>query len=107
MQKHSSRLLCLVLFTSLTSCTVALHDQRWCGDMGQYGATCFHTLTTDKETMTKEQWDVVRFGMVCSEAQSFADNKAAIEKLCHDTKECVEVVTKVFLDLRSYQESIK
>lgn len=56
--------------------------------MGAQGATCFHTLAKDTRDLTLEQWDTVRFGQVCTDATNFASNKAALEKLCKETKNC-------------------
>ena len=80
------------------SCAVEIKDQEWCGDMGERGAECFHTLTQDKRTLTKTEWDEIRFGQVCSAASNFADIKANLEKLCHETQDCKYIkATEQFL----------
>jgi len=56
--------------------------------MGELGASCFHTLTNETRDLTFEQWRIARFGMLCTDAQSFADWKAALLKLCSYTKKC-------------------
>jgi hypothetical protein len=67
---------------------VEITDSEWCGDMGASGAECFHTLTTETHELTKVEWDTERFGMVCTKADTFADWKADIEKLCNKTGIC-------------------
>jgi hypothetical protein len=67
---------------------VEITDSEWCGDMGASGAECFHTLTTATEDLTKVEWDAKRFGWVCTEADTFADWKSIIEKLCNKTGLC-------------------
>lgn len=56
--------------------------------MGDSGAACFHTLTSESRDLAKIDWDKERFGMVCTKAQNFAEMKAAVEKLCHKSKLC-------------------
>ncbi len=56
--------------------------------MGASGADCYHTLTPETRELTKAEWDTERFGMVCTKADTFADWKAAIEKLCNKTGIC-------------------
>lgn len=73
------------------SCSVKIHDQEWCGDMGSQGATCFHTLKPDTRDIPKEQWDLERFGQVCTQPNNFAEIKANLEKLCRETKDCVYI----------------
>lgn len=90
LQTRSFRTLWAALFIlTAASCAVEIKDQTWYGDKGPLGASGFHTLTTQTETLDKASWDKARFGMLCSVPQSFADVKAAIEKLCHVTNSCV------------------
>lgn len=56
--------------------------------MGEDGAACFRMFSTDTREIGKEAWDVERFGMICSRAESFADLKKAILKLCAKTRIC-------------------
>lgn len=56
--------------------------------MGEFGATCAHTLTTDTRDLDKATWDQIRFGMVCESSDSFSDWKAVIEKLCSISGRC-------------------
>lgn len=73
----------------LSSCgTVAIKDSEWCGDMGRDGAACFHTLTTASRDLSPPQWDYIRYGQLCTPASTFADWKAAIEKLCSVSGKC-------------------
>lgn len=85
-------LLCLVL---LSSCArVKINDGEFCGDMGREGATCFKTLSGETRDIPATDWDAERFGMICSKADTFANWKKAIMKLCRLTKRCRYSVKK-------------
>lgn len=56
--------------------------------MGTQGASCVHTLSTMKEDIPEPEWDDVRFGMLCTSADNFADIKTEIEKLCSVSGKC-------------------
>lgn len=71
-----------------SGCTVQIKNQRWYGDIGLDGAIYFETLSEAEGVVTKPEWDKLRFGMLCTDAQSFADTKAVIEKLCHESSRC-------------------
>lgn len=89
----------LTLFTlTVLSCAVQIKNQRWYGDAGDDGAVWFETLTNATGDVDKADWDKLRFGMVCSVAQNYADLKAVLEKLCHETNNCVyvEALNKFF-----------
>lgn len=90
MLRKSLKRVCLLLSgLTISGCsTVVINDAEWCADMGKLGATCVHTLTTDTRDLAKEQWDTERFGQVCTASENFANLKAAILKLCRETKMC-------------------
>lgn len=90
----------------LSSCAkVPIHDAEWCGDIGDLGASCFHTLTNDTRDIDKSMWDVERFGMVCTKSKTFSDMKASIEKLCSvSSVRCSYEVKQI---LAHVQENIK
>jgi hypothetical protein len=67
---------------------VEIKDSEWCGDLGDDGAICFHTLTSDTRDIQKSYWDTERIGMVCTQSDIFAEWKAVIEKLCDKAKAC-------------------
>lgn len=108
---------CAILLASLyigmatSGCAVQIKDQAWYGDHGD-GAFEFHTLTDFKRDVPKDEWNQLRFGMVCSDAQSLADNKANIQKLCkmnpgtcnYDMRQAIE---KFFSDLELLQEKLR
>lgn len=92
MRKINSRLLWASSFIGMVAsgCSyVQIKDQEWCGDMGAKGAYCFHTLNPAERAIDKEHWDAERFGQICTGPQGVADIKAAIEKLCGETGDCV------------------
>lgn len=80
----------LILFVLIASaCSqVRIKDAEWCGDMGNLGASCFHTLTDETRDIPSEEWDYERFGMVCTQPDNFAEWKKAILKLCKISKAC-------------------
>lgn len=81
----------LYITTVVSGCAVQIKNQRWYGDEGPKGAVWFETQTTATGHLTKEEWDAARVGMACSLGKNFIDTKAALEKLCHDTGECVYI----------------
>lgn len=83
--------------------SVPIHDQEWCGDLGDQGAYCFHTMTTDERAIVKAAWDQERRHMVCTLADNFADTKATLEKLCQKTK-CTYVEKK---QLQAFFENLR
>lgn len=64
--------------------------------MRELGATCAHTMTDAKRDISKKDWDVLRFGWICSSAASFAQKKIELESLCARPGSCTiaELVAK-------------
>lgn len=85
-RKNFVTLLCLLLFSSCGS--VKIKDSEFCGDMGTAGASCFKTLSGETRDVHPNDWDEERFGMICSKADTFADWKKAILKLCKMSRRC-------------------
>lgn len=87
----------MALLPLLSGCAVAIHDHEFCGDMGTLGGSCFHSLTTESRDVPEPAWDDERFGMICSTADTYADLKATIEKLCsyahcdYDTQQKIDL----------------
>lgn len=67
--------------------------------MGELGATCFHTLSDGMRELEKEQWDRERVGQLCTTSESFANWKAAILKLCEETKRCTYEEEKLLQEI--------
>lgn len=61
---------------------IPIKDSEWCGDVGTLGARCFNLLSTGQRKLSKQDWDAMRFGMVCTDGDALADLKGAIELLC-------------------------
>ncbi len=75
----------------LSACAqVPIKDFEGCGDMGDSGAACFHSLTLESRDIPKPAWDKERFGQICLKAQAIADLKSEIEKLCSITDRCTK-----------------
>lgn len=101
--------------------TVGIQDHEFCADAGPNGASCFHSLSKDERRIYKEDWDRIsippekptpeeleaykvvagreRFGQICTQPETFADIKGAVEKLCALTKKCIyQKEAKTFFD---------
>ncbi len=96
----------------MVSCgKVEIKDSEWCGDLGEYGATCYKMLSQKKRELDKLSWDEERFGMICGKAEAFSDLKQAIEKLCYKNKNCeyekIEQATKFLQGLVNEFDSNK
>lgn len=111
--KKLSRILkinCVILFIFVVSngCShVQIDDHEFCGDLGPDGASCFHTLKDKSRDLNKPQWDQIRFGMLCTSAESFTNWKTAIEQLCNETKKCTysdkEALRKFFKKVNAFE----
>lgn len=76
-------------FLALASCGhVEIRDSEWCADLGALGASCVHMLTDEKRRIEKDDWDAERLGQMCTKSESFSGWKAAIMKLCKQTRMC-------------------
>lgn len=79
----------MVALLLLSGCvSIKVKDQTFYGDEGTLGATYFHFLTEDTGDVSKTDWDNLRFGYICEDADTFADWKALIQKLCSDSGDC-------------------
>lgn len=89
---------------NLNACAVAIHDEALYGDMGDAGASEVHFLSPGQETISKSQWDTLRFGMVCMSQPSFSDFKQEIEELCSRTScgyDVQQAVKMIFAKIES------
>lgn len=93
----------------VASCAVVIKDAEVCGDMGIDGAQCFHTLTPASRALTLSQWDDIRFGQLCTSADSFANWKDALEKLCHQPGACKyqTEINAFFLKVKNFKKNAK
>lgn len=107
-EKNFVILLCLIILSSCAS--VNIKDGEFCGDLGSDGAECFTTLSGQSRTISPGDWDDERFGMICSKADTFANWKKAILKLCKLSKRCKYDVKKKIIEfgdnVESYQVKI-
>ena len=72
-----------LLSGALISCgQITVYDREICGDLGQAGAHCAHTLVNKSRDIPKAQWDIVRTGMLCMNSQGFTDAETAIDQFC-------------------------
>lgn len=95
---------------------VKISNQEWCGvypDMS--GADCFDTLDSASRELDDKglaaYFDVPHGARICGDAQSFADNKANIEKLCSETGKCdyetQQAITRFFSNLKRFNSHVK
>lgn len=82
-----------------------IKNAEWCGDMGDLGASCFMTHSQDSRDLSKEDWDKERFGQLCTSADTFANIKTAIQKLCYQTKKCTIEQKKLIKELETKIET--
>lgn len=73
----------VILLSFLSSCSqVPIKNTEWCGDLGQYGASCFNTDNEETRDIPLPEWNEERFGMLCTNAKNFSEWKKVILKLC-------------------------
>lgn len=84
-----------------SGCPVKIPNIQVCRDKGRLGAICAHWINPEasKEMVSFPAWNDKRFGMMCMSEASFANIKAAIEKLCQ-THQCVEQADKLMRALK-------
>lgn len=87
-------LVILLICVSASCAKIKISDQEYCGDIGEFGATCFHTLTEETRDIEKGAWDRERFGMICSTAETFGEMKKVVLKLCSLSKRCSKKAKK-------------
>jgi hypothetical protein len=84
--KHSKKLnlaLAILLVFLVSNCArVKIKNSEWCGDLGEYGASCFNTHNNNSREISREEWNKERYGMICTRAENYKEWKSAIEKLC-------------------------
>lgn len=97
----------LISFVSLGCARIKISDAEWCGDLGDLGASCFHTTTTESRRIEKRAWDEERFGQLCTTPQSFAAWKAALEKLCKKSGMCTREEKKLIKDFGARVEGFE
>ncbi len=102
----------LILSGLSTSCShITIPDAEYCGDKGALGAACFHTLSDQSRQLTQVEWDSERFGQLCSSAETFAEQKKIILKLCKVTKACSyqekQLLEKFGAKIARFQSSVK
>lgn len=56
--------------------------------MGPEGAYYQYMLSDEEGEVSKQEWDKIRPGMVCSEAKSYDNLVRSILKLCDETSLC-------------------
>lgn len=116
MLKGSSVKNYVILFALILSgcARVNLTDAEFCGDMGIEGAECFNLLSDQGRSLNKKEWDDERFGMICTQSETFTEWKSALIKLCNATRRCrYDYVNNAIrfddklTDFREYNENLR
>lgn len=93
---HMVGLFTMMVALLLNGCSsVTVKDEIFYGNKGMVGAVEFHLLTTDKATLSFEQWmQLIRTQpLVCTSVNNLGDLKAEIEKLCSVCNCCTYATT--------------
>ena len=77
------------LFVFVLSCAkVHIANERFCADKGRLGAVCDYINSGPPKRYSKEDWDQIRFGMVCTDAAAITRLLGVIRKFCFDSGRC-------------------
>jgi hypothetical protein len=77
-----------VAVINLSCAHYKVYDKEVCGDLGDYGAHCNHTLVDKPRDIPKAQWDRERVGMLCLTSEGFNDTETVIDQFCQDNPRC-------------------
>lgn len=80
---------------------VNIYDKQVCGDLGEYGAHCNHTLVSKPEDFDKQTWDTMRVGWMCVDPTGFNDTETALDQLCATTKKCTYKQRQVIEEVKA------
>lgn len=84
----------------LSACAqVEIKDEELYGDFGDDGATMVHTQKPDTRDIPKDEWDEMRFGMICVKSKAIADWKEELEQLCSLTTRCTYEQKKMLAEI--------
>jgi hypothetical protein len=82
------KILLLILFFICSCGQVTVYDKIVCGDLGEDGAHCNHTLKQEPADYDKATWDSMRIGWMCVDPTGFNDTETALDQLCTTTNRC-------------------
>lgn len=103
--------LVILLILSISCAKIKIKNTEWCGDLGIDGASCFNTHNDNSRDLRKEEWDKVRFGMICASSKDFSEWKSYIYQLCLQAgNRCTyghkEKIINFFDKVEKYNDSI-
>ncbi len=78
----------LLSFTLFACEGYIIPDANWYRDKGSLGARMTNTITGQGRNVPKREWDMIRFGMLCTDEESYGKYKLFIERVCARTKKC-------------------
>lgn len=87
MPKLKFALLFAISFVSSSCVTkVEISDSEVCADLGPHGAYCSHMFSDNEREISKEDWEIERYGQLCMLPEVYREWKAALLKVCRETK---------------------
>lgn len=83
----------LVVLLAMCGCAqVPVNDSIFIGSLGVQGGALFHTLNSDSQILTLQQfgqrWNDLKDPLVCTNSSTFSQWKDDIEKLCSFENVC-------------------
>lgn len=116
MQRLTSLFLLMGLLLLSNCSTVKIPDHVACLNKGPLGAHCAHTNVAKTYNISAADWQALSFGQVCTAddpdhfGQTFADIKAALEKVCSICNCCSfsqqEQTEFFFTDIKKHQQQL-
>ena len=77
------KLLLMLLLTVIVSCkTLDVKDAEFCGNLGEDGAHCNHTLVQAPRDLTADEWKIQSIGWLCMDSQDFTNTETALDQAC-------------------------
>lgn len=99
----------LILFASMTAafsafgsgCPLKVPNVPIYADKGARGAVVAYTRGDEgRQQVKKADWDRVRVGMFCMNAEALGDYQTFIEMACQGSQSCVDGVRRVIKNLK-------
>ena len=80
-----------------STCSTKVKNVEFCRDKGKFGAVCAYWLNArdTKRLIPLSEWNQKRLGMVCTSEEGMGNVKALVEKLCQQSKSCIEMVNEL------------
>lgn len=80
------------LFSASVSCSTIpsteIKNVQLCGDLMELGAECSYTRSSQRDSLTKAEWDKIRLGRISLTPEGLEHLTSVVERLCYYTKSC-------------------